>query len=311
MSNNEFSESNEFTEYDNESNNSNNKIDANDIITIIMHDENFMYDEMSDANLLHKPIFFKNFDKIDIVMKNYDKSILNTYMMFSMKDVYTNFVPLIQNYYYNVIIKKNFEIIKLLIKVGCDINKPTDNGFTCLHYAVMINSIELVQLLIDNGCDLNPKEIYLYSNNCNLYSQGSYRCDITTNTLWDLLIRRFLRFAKDLDYEHKGSNYDFSNMINFLLEQNIGIDFLSSREMRQFPILNKLQAKKDIYIQKSIQSILKYISCRDIIIIIISYICTDFVCELKLCIPQIKLQNNVDYNISEFYNYFIGLISIF
>jgi len=51
----------------------------------------------------------------------------------------------------------NFEIAKLLIKSGADVNAKQMQDFTPLHSAAHNGQTELAQLLIDNGVDINAR----------------------------------------------------------------------------------------------------------------------------------------------------------
>jgi len=59
--------------------------------------------------------------------------------------------------------KIDFNKIKLLLNYDADINITDNDGYTLLHYAVILNNIELVKLLINKGIDLNKKEKIGYS----------------------------------------------------------------------------------------------------------------------------------------------------
>ena len=49
----------------------------------------------------------------------------------------------------------NFEIIRMLIEAGADINKLTNDGWTPMHYAATSGHPEATKILIDAGADLN------------------------------------------------------------------------------------------------------------------------------------------------------------
>lgn len=51
----------------------------------------------------------------------------------------------------------HFEIVKILIKNGADINTKQMQGFTPLHSAAYNGQTKLAKLLIDNGADINAK----------------------------------------------------------------------------------------------------------------------------------------------------------
>lgn len=58
----------------------------------------------------------------------------------------------------------NFNVAKVLIQLGVDVNKTGDEGHTPLMEAVMWQRKNIVRLLIDNGADKYAKD--LYGNSC-------------------------------------------------------------------------------------------------------------------------------------------------
>lgn len=55
------------------------------------------------------------------------------------------------------VITKNYEIIKLLVQYGINLNSLTTYNETALHLAVELQLVEVVQLLLDRGSDRNIK----------------------------------------------------------------------------------------------------------------------------------------------------------
>ena len=53
---------------------------------------------------------------------------------------------------------EHFEIVKLLIQYGADINAQSYRG-TPLHCACSVGNFEIVKLLIENGADINAKDL--------------------------------------------------------------------------------------------------------------------------------------------------------
>lgn len=51
----------------------------------------------------------------------------------------------------------NFELCKLFIENGCDVNIPQMQNVTALHSAAHRGNLELVQLLVENGANINAK----------------------------------------------------------------------------------------------------------------------------------------------------------
>ena len=45
------------------------------------------------------------------------------------------------------------KVIRYLLTIGCDIDRPNINGMTSLHNAVVMSSLEAVKFLLDNGAD--------------------------------------------------------------------------------------------------------------------------------------------------------------
>lgn len=55
-------------------------------------------------------------------------------------------------------VKKNKELIELLLKKGADPNKTDENGSTALHYAVIFNFEEIVELLVNANANSSLKD---------------------------------------------------------------------------------------------------------------------------------------------------------
>jgi hypothetical protein len=59
--------------------------------------------------------------------------------------------------------ERSFEIIKMLIRAGADVNLPNKFGTTPLMMASFDNDVELIQLLKANGANFNSPRRNLYS----------------------------------------------------------------------------------------------------------------------------------------------------
>ena len=47
------------------------------------------------------------------------------------------------------------EVIKFFIENGADIHLKSNQGLTCLHYAVMLGECEILKFVLDNGANVN------------------------------------------------------------------------------------------------------------------------------------------------------------
>ncbi len=54
----------------------------------------------------------------------------------------------------------DYELIKLLISKGADVNMQGYNGITALHWAVKYNDLKIAKLLLENGADINISNDY-------------------------------------------------------------------------------------------------------------------------------------------------------
>lgn len=55
---------------------------------------------------------------------------------------------------------ENSNIVKLLLEEGADPSSADENGRTCLHYSVMIESVENTRLLVVAGAQLEARNLY-------------------------------------------------------------------------------------------------------------------------------------------------------
>jgi ankyrin repeat protein len=78
------------------------------------------------------------------------------------------------------------KIVKLLIEKGVDINKLDYAGSTALVHAIYNNSPELVQILIDNGADINKKSGEFSPIEIAKYMNNKEIIDILKNAQSDL-----------------------------------------------------------------------------------------------------------------------------
>jgi ankyrin repeat protein len=60
---------------------------------------------------------------------------------------------------HHAVLKKNKQIISLLIQKGADVNAKDDYNDTPLNFAIELNDIEITEILLDNGAVINPKDV--------------------------------------------------------------------------------------------------------------------------------------------------------
>lgn len=53
-----------------------------------------------------------------------------------------------------------YDIVKLLIEKGANVNHRTDNGFTAIIWAAERGHLDIVKLLVENGADINAKSTW-------------------------------------------------------------------------------------------------------------------------------------------------------
>lgn len=58
------------------------------------------------------------------------------------------------------VLKKNIEIVKLLIRSGWNVNSLNKKGKSPLHYAADLNLIDISKILIENNADIAVTDIY-------------------------------------------------------------------------------------------------------------------------------------------------------
>ena len=56
---------------------------------------------------------------------------------------------------------RNFDIVKLLVENGADVNIVSDKLTSPLYYAVIFEDVNIVKYLIDNGAEVNNRGFYL------------------------------------------------------------------------------------------------------------------------------------------------------
>jgi ankyrin repeat protein len=99
-----------------------------------------------DCTPLHYACREKNLDIIKVLLAN--GANVNS------KNRYSTFYPIF-DVLTSMVKKDSFQIVKLLIDKGVDIDAVDSFGNTALHYAVEKENLDLIELIIKSGCDVN------------------------------------------------------------------------------------------------------------------------------------------------------------
>jgi ankyrin repeat protein len=111
------------------------------------------------------------------------------------------------------VLKKNEEIVKLLIKNDCNVNTLNKNGKSALHLAADMNLLEIAKILIEKKADLGISDIY---GNQPLWTAVFNAADGKLNKL--SIVELFIKNGADKYHKnHAGrSPLDFAKQVNFL-----------------------------------------------------------------------------------------------
>jgi len=111
------------------------------------------------------------------------------------------------------VLKKNKEIVKLLLRNDWNVNSLNKKGKSALHHAADLNLTEIAQILIEKNADLGISDIY---GNQPLWTAAFNAADGKMNKL--PIVELFLKNGADKNHKNHAdrSPLDFANQVSFL-----------------------------------------------------------------------------------------------